>query len=246
MDENMLKESYGTLSQTVNSLIKLGYDHDFNIQEECLVCHQVNKTLAPEDFQIDKLYRFEGESNPDDQAILYAISSDVFNMKGLLVDGYGISSDSASAKLIKKLRTHPAPHVTEMKANEATPMRPEGDRVINAELVEMNLNHFMEQLKSEKPWLEGDRNSVTIFKSDTMRIVLLGLHANAELTTHKANGVISVQVIEGQIDFSTAQETAHMGKGQMIALHENILHSVKALTDSFFLLTLAMQTKVQA
>ena len=243
MDENLLKESYGTLSQTVNSLIKAGYDHDFNIQEECLVCHQVNKTLAPEDFQIDKVYRFEGESNPDDQAILYAISSEAFNIRGILVDGYGISSDSAAAKLIKRLSTHPSPHSSQTKANEATPMRPEGDRVLNARLVEMNLNHFMEQLKTEKPWLEGDRNSVTIFKSETMRIVLLGLHANAELTTHKANGVISVQVLEGQIDFSTEEETSRMGKGQMIALHENILHSVKALTDSFFLLTLAMRNK---
>lgn len=243
MNEDILKESYGTLSQTVNSLIKLGYDHDFNIQEECLVCHQVNKTLAPEDFQIDKVYRFEGESNPEDQAILYAISSEVFNIKGTLVDGYGISSDAASAKLIKKLRTHPSPHVAETKSNEATPMRPEGDRLLNAELVEMNLNHFMEQLKTEKPWLEGDRNSVTIFKSDTMRIVLLGLHANAELKTHKANGVISVQVVEGEMKFSTADQTSHMQKGQMIALQENILHSVLALKDTFFLLTLAMNNK---
>ena len=80
MNQNILKESYGTLSQTINALIKLGYNHDFNIQEECLVCHQINKTLSPEDFQIDKVYRFEGETNPDDQSILYAISSEKFEV----------------------------------------------------------------------------------------------------------------------------------------------------------------------
>lgn len=243
MNETELNESFGTLSQTINGLMKLGYDHDFNIQEECLVCHQMNKTLSPEDFQIDKVYRFEGESNPDDQSILYAISSEKFAIKGTLVDGYGISSDATTAKLVKKLRTHDSIVTMEIKSNEATPQRPDGDRVLNASLVEMDLNQFITQLKSEKAWLEGDRNSVTIFKSDTMRIVLMGFHANAELKTHKANGVISVQVVEGEMTFSTADHSSHMQQGHMIALQANILHSVMALKDTFFLLTLSMNQK---
>lgn len=106
MSEVKLKESFGTLSETINGLIGLGYKHDFNIQEECLVCHQVDVTLSPEDFQIDKVYRFEGASNPDDQSILYAISSEKFNMKGVLVNGYGISSDEGTSKVIERLQTH--------------------------------------------------------------------------------------------------------------------------------------------
>ena len=54
--EENLNESFGTLSETINGLIKLGYSHDFNIDEECLVCNQHNITLSPEDFQIDKVY----------------------------------------------------------------------------------------------------------------------------------------------------------------------------------------------
>src|SRR5690606_24173204 len=106
MDQDNLKESFGTLSETINGLIKLGYIHDFNISEECLVCHQTNITLSPNDFQIDKVYRFEGESNPEDQSILYAISSAKFDIKGVLVNGYGISSDDTTSKLIEKLETH--------------------------------------------------------------------------------------------------------------------------------------------
>lgn len=103
---NHLKESYGTLSETINGLIKVGYNHDFNIKEDCLVCNQIDSTLSPHDFQIDKVYRFEGESNPDDQSILYAISSSKFNVKGTLINGYGISSDSATEKIIEKLKTN--------------------------------------------------------------------------------------------------------------------------------------------
>jgi hypothetical protein len=45
-------------------------------------------------------------SNPDDQAILYAISSPKFAVKGVLVNGYGISADDATDAMIEKLKTH--------------------------------------------------------------------------------------------------------------------------------------------
>lgn len=106
MNEDLLKESFGTLSETINGLIKLGYNHDFNVQEECIVCHHANVKLSPSEFQIEKVYRFEGESNPDDQSVLYVISSPKFNIKGTLVNGYGISSDQETSKAIEKLMTH--------------------------------------------------------------------------------------------------------------------------------------------
>ncbi|WP_018614491.1 hypothetical protein [Segetibacter koreensis] len=101
-----MKTSYGTLSETINGLKKEGYDLDFNIQEQCIVCHQTNTALSPEDFEIDRAYRFEGESDPDDESVLYAISSPKYNVKGLLVNGYGIYSDDASAALVEKLQQH--------------------------------------------------------------------------------------------------------------------------------------------
>ncbi len=107
MENKELKESYGTLSETINALVGLGYTHDFNIQDECIVCHKTNITLSPEDFQIDKVYRFEGPSDPDYSAVLYAISSTKSDVKGTLVNGYGIYSEDTASKLIEKLRTHP-------------------------------------------------------------------------------------------------------------------------------------------
>lgn len=244
MNINPIKESYGTLSETINGLIKIGYIHDFNIQEECLVCHQSNVSLSPDDFQIDSVFRFEGISDPDDQSILYAISAPKFGVKGTLVNGYGISSDDATSKLIEKLEINKKNHIAmEYKSNDATSQRPEGNRVLNAPLVEMNLEEFIAQMKTEKSWIENDRNSVTIFKSETMRIVLMGLHEDAVLKAHKANGVISVQVLEGKVNFSTEKKIVAIEKGQMIALEANIVHSVIALKESFFLLTLAMNSK---
>ena len=238
-----LNESFGTLSETINELVKLGYTYDFNIKEECLVCHRANITLSPDDFQIDQVYRFEGDSDPEYQSILYAISSTKFDVKGTLVNGYGISSDETTNQLIEKLNIHHKQNSVENKSNDATPQRPEGGRILNASLVEMNLNEVIKQIKAETTWTDSDRNSVTLFKSETMRILLIGLHENAELKPHKANGMLSVQVWEGKIKFTAEQQSHSLEKGQIIALQENIIHSVKAITESFILLTLAMNPK---
>ena len=128
----------------------------------------------------------------------------------------------------------------ENKSNAATPQRPEGDRLIDAQLVTMDLTQFIEQVKNESTWNESDRNSITVFKSDTMRIVLMGLHENAELKTHTANGIISLQVLEGQIKFTTEEQTVTLQKGEMLALHKKIPHSLIALKETFCLLTVAM------
>jgi len=128
----------------------------------------------------------------------------------------------------------------ENKSNQSTPQRPEGDRQLDASLVTMDLNSFIEQVRNESTWKESDRNSITIFKSDNMRIVLIGLHEGAELKTHTANGMISLQVLEGHISFTAAPDTIELQQGQMLALHKKIPHSVIALKETFFLLTLTI------
>ena len=129
----------------------------------------------------------------------------------------------------------------ENKSNEATPLRPQGDRILNAAMVEMDLNKFKDQIKSEATWQERSHNSITIFKSDALRMVLIGMHKDAEIKTHQTNAHISVQVIEGCIQFTAEDQSVILNKGQMVALQPKILHSVIASEESFFLLTFATQ-----
>lgn len=104
MMENLeLHEFHGTLSETINKLYSLGYNHDFNIKENCIICNKSNISLLPDEFQIDYVYRFEGDSDPKYQSVLYAISSVKYQVKGILVNGYGPSADEASSALIEKL-----------------------------------------------------------------------------------------------------------------------------------------------
>ena len=77
-----------------------------------------------------------------------------------------------------------------------------------------------------------------MFKTNGLRILLIALHDGAKMSTHTANGMISVQVLEGKIQFSANQQTAELNSGQMIDLHECIPQSVLALQEWVFLLTL--------
>jgi hypothetical protein len=45
------------------------------------------------------------DEDPSDQAMLYAISSTMHNIKGLLVNGYGIYSDDLSNEMLDKLNS---------------------------------------------------------------------------------------------------------------------------------------------
>lgn len=93
-----------TLSEILNVLKSRGYTEDFNLMEDCINCQSRKLKITPEDFHIDKYYRFEGQSDPGDAAVLYAISSDKHNIKGVLVNGYGVYSDSLTDEMLEKLK----------------------------------------------------------------------------------------------------------------------------------------------
>ena len=95
--------SYVTLSETINELRKEGYVEDFNLQQNCLECRNGQFKLFTDEFKVDKYYRFEGESNPADAAILYAISSDMRGLKGVLVNAYGIYSEHLTDEMLARL-----------------------------------------------------------------------------------------------------------------------------------------------
>ena len=101
----MEETSYDTVSQTVETLRQRGFSVDFNLKENCLVCHA--GLFDVNNFEIVEVYRFEGNSDPSDEAIVYAIQS-VSGIKGVLVNGYGISSDPMSAEMAQKLNIYKA------------------------------------------------------------------------------------------------------------------------------------------
>ena len=124
------------------------------------------------------------------------------------------------------------------KFNKATTNRPQGHSTLDVPLVTIDLHLFIAQIKQEKQWKKTDRNAITIFKSLFMRIVLIALHKGAQMKDHKATGTINVQVIEGEMQFTTNEQTIILYAGQMLVLQDGIEHNVIAKEETVFLLTL--------
>jgi|SRR5690606_12521697 len=100
--------SYNTVSEAITGLQTRGYTHDFSIcsEKECLTCHQTSLNLSPEDFFIDEIYRFEGDSDPGDEMIVYAISSEKHSVKGIVVNAFGMYADGKASRIVKHLHRH--------------------------------------------------------------------------------------------------------------------------------------------
>jgi hypothetical protein len=96
-------KKYVTLTETINDLHKEGYTEDFNLKQNCLECRNGQFKVFADEFRVDKYFRFEGESNPSDSAILYAISSESHQLKGVLVNAYGIYSEQVTDEMLQKL-----------------------------------------------------------------------------------------------------------------------------------------------
>ncbi|MBC5839564.1 hypothetical protein H8R25_16845 [Flavobacterium sp. F-392] len=86
---------YATVTESLNNLSKMGYEYDYNI-------HQDEIKDQPHHFEIDHVYRYEGNSDPSDQAVVYGISSKN-GIKGVYVAGFSANSDTNVTQILDKL-----------------------------------------------------------------------------------------------------------------------------------------------
>lgn len=93
-----------TITETIAALRSEGYTEDFNLRQDCLECSNGQFRIFHDEFKVDDFYRFEGMSDPADNSILYAISSDKYGLKGILINAYGIYSEPIVDEMLEKLK----------------------------------------------------------------------------------------------------------------------------------------------
>lgn len=91
---------YGTVTEAIQAYRDKGFTKDFNLKENCIVCGDVRHSA--DDFRIVDVYRYEGASDPGDEAAVYAIEASD-GSKGILVTGYGYSAANIPDSILKKL-----------------------------------------------------------------------------------------------------------------------------------------------
>lgn len=102
MQQVSTTEDMKTLSECSNKLVKDGFTEDFTVNEKGLFSEKAQKAYKPEKVHIVNFFRFEGASDPDENAILYAIETDD-GKKGILIDAYGAYADAKVSKFIQQV-----------------------------------------------------------------------------------------------------------------------------------------------
>ncbi len=127
----------------------------------------------------------------------------------------------------------------DIKYNDSTRNRPEGERPLDAPAVRMDFHQRLSQLKNEPMWRQRDRTAITLFHSERMRVVLVALHDGAELPEHRVAGPVTIQVLEGRVTINAGAEEMVVAEGEAVALQDAVPHRVRAEGESAVLLTLA-------
>ncbi|MBK7558717.1 MAG: phosphoribosylpyrophosphate synthetase [Ferruginibacter sp.] len=96
-------ESYDTVVAALNGLKARGYTVNFNIAFDKLTCSDNNICLNPDEFEIVEMHRFEGNSNPADEDVVYAVESKSGDIKGVISSAFGVYADAASTAMLQKL-----------------------------------------------------------------------------------------------------------------------------------------------
>ena len=99
-----------TLTERVNKAMKEGYSETLKMTKQGIFYESRNKTYLPDEVKVVDFYRFEGQSDPADSAIMYVIET-TDGVKGLLIDSYGAYADEYMNKFMAE--------VEEIKKKEA-------------------------------------------------------------------------------------------------------------------------------
>jgi hypothetical protein len=94
------------LVEALHSLQRKGYVENLIPCFDHLEAQSGKYHVFPDDILVDRVYRFENTSDPDDQSIAYAITCPKAGIKGVYVESYGVYHDELSPEMESKLKDH--------------------------------------------------------------------------------------------------------------------------------------------
>ena len=92
-----------TVSEAVELLRGLGYVEDFEVQRSGVACSSFPDLHPLDQVNVDHTFRFEGDTDPADEAIVLGLSAPKWGTKGIVVSGFGPTTDPKTAELLRGL-----------------------------------------------------------------------------------------------------------------------------------------------
>jgi hypothetical protein len=103
----MSTAAYSSVQDAIQGLKDRGFTVDLEFQGEAVHAMHSGTRFTPEEMTIVEHHRFEGASDPDDMAVVYAIECQD-GTRGTLVDAFGVYADSGLAEFLKNVRMREA------------------------------------------------------------------------------------------------------------------------------------------
>lgn len=92
-----------SLADAINRLSAAGYTEDFRAEGDGLRARPASCVHAPESLIVDEIVRFEGPTDPADEAIVFALRCSEHGTKGTYVVPYGAGIDPLDAEMVRRL-----------------------------------------------------------------------------------------------------------------------------------------------
>ncbi|HEX4826133.1 MAG TPA: hypothetical protein VFV19_17675 [Candidatus Polarisedimenticolaceae bacterium] len=91
-----------TIREALDRLARSGYVDEFSADGDGLRSRSTGTITPPESFRVDEIVRFEGESDPSDESVIFALRGD--GTRGTYTVAYGTLMDGADAEMVRRLR----------------------------------------------------------------------------------------------------------------------------------------------
>lgn len=102
VNENNSMPYMKSLVTCLNRMITDGYTEDFKVTDNGLEALQAGKRYKTDEVAVINFFRFEGASDPEDNAILYVLQTND-GLKGTLIDAYGLYNDQRISRFISQV-----------------------------------------------------------------------------------------------------------------------------------------------
>lgn len=101
----MEHRGYKTLAEAVEGLRRRGFTANFELLNKRFRAVDSGRTFTAAQLTIVEHHRFEGVSDPDDMAVLYAIEA-LDGTRGTIADAFGPQADPDLGAFLKNVKMH--------------------------------------------------------------------------------------------------------------------------------------------
>lgn len=82
-----------TVVEALTLLRSEGYETEFQLVDGCLRSDHDDRACPSGDAVVERLYRFEGPSDPGDEMVVFALRDPETGRRGVLASGFGPAAD---------------------------------------------------------------------------------------------------------------------------------------------------------